>query len=245
MENEGGYVMLGTIVNALAIIVGSIVGSLVRNGLKEKYKNIIMQAIPLAVLFIGASGSIQGIIDPNSEPVLFIISLVIGGILGEWIGIESKLESMGNLIQKRFGAKDSNIAKGFVSASIIFCVGTMAILGALQSGLEGKHDMLFAKSILDGITSVILASSLGIGVIFSAAAVFIYQGLITIFAGEIESYMTEDMIREISIVGGILIFSIGLSMLEIKKIKTGNLLPAIFIPVVYYIVIIPLIGLLK
>ncbi len=231
--------MLGNIVNGVAIIVGCLVGLLVHKGLKEKYKTIVMQAIGLSVIFIGSSVAIRGLLDPDSEPILFIISLVAGGIAGELIGIEKGLEKFGGFLQLKVGSKDSNMAKGFVTASLIFCVGTMAIMGALDSGLRGDHSILFAKSVLDGITSMILATTLGIGVIFSAGAVMIYQGAIIVFATFLEGILTVDVIREISIIGGILIVGIGISMLEIKKIRTGNLLPAIFVPVIYYFIVLP------
>ncbi|WP_058486090.1 DUF554 domain-containing protein [Defluviitalea phaphyphila] len=229
--------MIGTIVNVLAIFCGSFLGIFIKNGLKEEYKNIVFQGISLSVLFIGISGTISNMTEPGSHPILFIISLIIGGLLGQWWNIELRLEKLGNLIQKKIQKekKESNIAQGFVSASLLFCVGTMAIMGALESGLQGGHKTLFAKSILDGVTSIILSSTLGIGVALSGISVLIYQGSITLLAKWIEPYMTVDMIREISIVGGILIFSIGLNMLEIKKIKVGNLLPAILIPLIYYL----------
>jgi uncharacterized protein len=227
--------MLGNYVNALAIIVGSLLGLLFHKGLKEKYKTIVMQAIGLSVIFIGATTALGGLLNPDSEPILFIISLVLGGLIGELVGVENGLERLGLFLQNRFGTAESNVARGFVTASLIFCVGTMAIIGSLESGLMGKHDMLFAKSVLDGITSMILASSLGFGVIFSAAAVFIYQGAIVLFAGMVEPYLTINVIREISIIGGILIFGIGLNLLEIIKVRTANLLPAILIPIIYYL----------
>jgi uncharacterized protein len=229
--------MLGNYVNALAIIVGTLLGLLFHKGLKEKYKTIVMQAIGLSVIFIGATTALNGLLNPDSEPILFIISLVLGGLIGELVGVENGLERLGLFLQNRFGTAESNVARGFVTASLIFCVGTMAIIGSLESGLMGKHDMLFAKSVLDGITSMILASTLGFGVIFSAAAVFIYQGTIVLFASMVEPYLTINVIREISIIGGILIFGIGLNLLEIIKVRTANLLPAILIPVIYYLFI--------
>ncbi len=228
--------MLGTYVNTLAIIVGSLLGLLFHKGLKEKYKTIVMQAIGLSVLFIGATTALGGLLDPDSEPILFIISMALGGIVGELAGVEKGLERLGMFLQKRFAATESNVARGFVTASLIYCVGTMAIIGSLDSGLRGNHDMLFAKSVLDGVTSMILASSLGFGVIFSAITVFTYQGAIVFFAGMVEPYLTIDVIREISIIGGILIFGIGLNLLEIIKVRTANLLPAILVPVIYYVI---------
>lgn len=237
--------MLGNYVNTITVIIGCLLGLLVQKGLHEKYKMIIMQAIGLSVLFVGATVTIGGLLDPDSEPVLFIISLVIGGALGELIGIEKALDKLGLMLQNKVGSQQSNIAEGFVTASLLFCVGTMAVIGSLDSGLRGDHTMLYAKSVIDGITAMILASTLGVGVIFSAAVVFIYQGAIIIFAGLLEPLLTIDVIREISIIGGILIFGIGLSMMEIKRIKTVNLLPAIIVPVFYYLWVAPLIQLVK
>lgn len=232
--------MLGNNVNTIAIIIGSVVGLLLRNGLKEKYKTIVINGVGLCVLFIGISSTINGLLDEKSEPILFIISIVIGGLIGEAINIEGKLNKLGEYIESKFDGENSNIALGFVSASLLFCIGTMSIIGSLNSGLSNDHDILYAKSILDGVVSIILSSSLGIGVIFSSIIVFIYQGSIVLFAGVVEPFMTNDIIREISIVGGILITSLGLGLLEIKKIKTGNYLPAIFIPVIYYLVVLPI-----
>ena len=215
--------MLGTIVNALAIIIGGSVGLFIKGGLKQKYKDIIMQTLALSVMFVGLQSALSGLLNENVEPILYILSLVIGSAIGEKIDIELRLNKLGDSIQKKMGqkAEESNIALGFVTASLVFCVGTMAILGSLESGINGNHSTLFAKSVLDGTFSTIYASTLGIGVLFSAVAVFLYQGAITVAATFIEPYLTVDMIREMSIVGGIMIFSLGLNMMEIKKIKVG------------------------
>ena len=237
--------MLGNYINFITIVIGCLIGLLLKKGLKDEYKAIIMQAIGLSVLFVGAAVTIGGLLDPDSEPVLFIVSLVIGGLVGEMLGIERALERLGGFIQRRVGASDNNVAQGFVTASLIFCVGTMAIIGSLESGLTGNHNTLFAKSVIDGITSMILASTLGIGVIFSSAAVFIYQGSIILFSGILEPLLTANVIREISIIGGILIFGIGLTMMEIRKIRTVNLLPAVIVPVIYYLWVAPLLQLFR
>lgn len=228
--------MLGTIINALGIIIASLLGAKIKGGISKRYNDIIMDAIPLAVLFIGLSSTIFNMAK-STEPILFIISLLIGSLLGEFINIEKKLDHLSISLQNfsKNNQNDSNFSKGFVSATLIFCIGSMAIIGAIESGLKGNHTILYAKSILDTITSFILASTFGVGVMFSGVAVFIYQGLITIFASFFEAYITEAILTEISIVGGILIFSLGISMLGIKKIKTINMLPAIFIPILYYL----------
>lgn len=224
--------MIGTIINSIAIIIGALIGVFIEKGIKESYKITIMDGIGLSVLVIGITGAIK------SENIILVIgSIVIGAILGEFMGIESKLDNLGSSLQNKFGGKDSNFSKGFVTASLIYCVGAMAIIGSLEAGIQGDYSTLFAKSVLDGITAIIFASTLGIGVAFSSIAVFLYQGSITLLANSAKGLLTPEVILEMSAVGGILIMAIGLNILNIKKIKVGNLLPAIFIPVIYYIFI--------
>lgn len=229
--------MLGTIVNAAAIIAGSLLGLFLKGGLKENIKTIVTQGVGLAVFFVGASSAISRMMQPEANPILFIISLAAGGVLGELLGIEAGMEKLGNWLQKKIRLKNEwgNISRGFVAASLLYCVGTMAILGPLESGLEGTHTILFAKSMLDGIIAVVMAATLGIGVLFSAGSVFIYQGSLTVLVLWVSPYLTPDMLRELSIVGGILIAAIGLNMLEIIRIKVGNLLPSLFIPIFWYL----------
>lgn len=228
--------MMGNLVNTAAIILGGLLGVLFRKGLSERFKEIIMQAIGLAVLFIGMTTALSGLLSPLSDPLLFILALAFGGILGEALRVEQRLEQLGNRLQKRMGEGHGTLSEGFVTSSLLFCVGSMAVIGSFKSGLEGDHSVLFAKSILDGVASMILASSLGIGVLFSAASVLLYQGSITLLSGFLEPWISESMIREISNVGGILITAIGINLLKIRQIKTGNLLPALFIPPLYLLV---------
>jgi uncharacterized membrane protein YqgA involved in biofilm formation len=222
--------VLGTIVNALAIIGGSLVGLFFRGGIPEKYNETIIKANGLSVLLIGVMGAIK-----TQNVLLVIFSMVIGSILGEFLRIEDNLDRLGAYIGNKMGDKEGGIAKGFVTASLLFCVGSMAIVGSLQSGLSNNHQTLFAKSVLDGITSVVFASTLGVGVIFSAIAVFIYQGIITLAASSMKVFLTESVIGEMSSVGVLLIMALGFNMLEFKRIKVGNMLPAMFIPLIYYI----------
>lgn len=228
--------MFGTIVNTLVVLLGSIFGLFIKGGLKDRYKDIIMDAIPLAVLFIGASGAISNMIKPEANPILFIVSLVLGAIIGEFFDIDKGFNTLGNFIQKKLSKNEnSNISQGFVASSLLFCVGSMSILGSLESGLQGVHKILLAKSVLDGVTATIMATTLGIGVSLSAFTILIYQGSITLMAGYIQPYLSNDMIRELSIVGGILIFALGLNMMNLKKIKVANLLPSLVIPVIFYL----------
>lgn len=224
--------MLGTVVNVVAIILGAIIGILIRKGIKDKYKSIIMDGIGVSVVVIGIMGGIKA-----NNIILIIGSIVVGCIIGEMIDIDLKLEHLGNKMETRFGKGDSNFSKGFVTASLVFCIGAMAIVGSLESGISGNHETLFAKSILDGISAVIFASTLGIGVAFSAIPVFIYQGGITLLANVVKDLLTPDVINEMSAVGGILILAIGINILGIKKIKVANMLPSIFIPIVYLAIV--------
>jgi len=222
--------LLGTIVNTVSIIAGSLIGLLFKGGISEKYNRTMMQAIGLAVVLIGVKTALK-----TDAILIVILSLAIGGILGELLGIEDRLELLGNWIGKRLSKDSTGIARGFVSASLLFCVGAMAIVGSMESGLAGDHQTLFAKSILDGISSVFFASTLGIGVIFSAASVFVYQGLITMTASFLGQFLVPDVVSQMSAIGGLLILAIGIGLLEIKKIKVGNILPAIFIPLIYQV----------
>lgn len=224
--------MLGTIVNSLAIIAGALLGIVLKKGIKDEYKTTIMDGIGLTVIIIGIMGGIK-----SENIILVIASIVIGSLIGEIIGIENKLDQLGDKLQKSFGGRDSNFSKGFVTASLVYCVGAMAIVGSLESGIQGNHQTLFAKSILDGISAIIFSSTLGIGVAFSALPVFIYQGTITLLANSVKDLLTPEVINEMSAVGGILITAIGINILEIKKIKVGNMLPGIFIPIIYYILL--------
>ena len=223
--------LFGTLVNTLSIIVGSLIGLLFRGGIPEKYSNTITHGIGLAVVLIGLKTAL------NSDAILMvIISLSIGSLLGELLRIEDRLDQLGNWIGRRLSKDSKGISKGFVSASLLYCVGAMAIVGSMESGLSGNHQTLFAKSILDGIGSVLFASTLGIGVLFSAVSVFVYQGLITLTASSIRHLLLPEVVSQMSAVGGLLILAIGIGLLEVKKIKIGNMLPAIFIPLIYQVV---------
>ncbi|WP_136799740.1 MULTISPECIES: DUF554 domain-containing protein [Desulfosediminicola] len=226
--------MLGTIVNSLAIIGGSLIGLLFNKGISERYKEILMSAIGLSVVLIGLKSALV-----TDDLMVVIFSMIIGSLLGEALAIENKLEGFGKFLEKKMASASgdtSAIGRGFVTASLVFCVGSMAIVGSLESGLTGNHQTLMAKSVLDGVTSIIFASTMGIGVIFSSIAVFAYQGLITISAGFLKSYLIPETIAQMTSVGGLLIVSIGLNMLKITTIKIGNMLPAIFLPLLYFMV---------
>ncbi len=225
--------MLGTIVNSITVIVGCLVGLIVKGRLTEKISTTIMNGLALCTLYIGISGALNG-----GDTLIMIISVAIGALIGEIIDIDKWLNKLGYYLESKFkNKKESNIsiAEGFITSSLLFCVGAMAIVGSLESGLRGNHDTLFTKSILDGISSIIFTSSLGIGVIFSAVTVFVYQGSITLGAGLLSGVLSTSVITNMSAVGGLLIIGLGLNMLGVTKIKIANLLPAIFLPIIFQI----------
>ena len=193
-----------------------------------------MQGIGLAVVLVGISGAIGTFITGEASTLVFIISLVMGGLIGEILGIEQGFHRLAAAIEGKVSKGKDGFAKGFITGSILYCVGTMAIVGSIESGVLQNHDILFAKSALDGITAVIFGAAMGPGVIFSFVPVFIYQGAITLASGLAADYITDPMMDQISVIGGILVFAIGLNLLGITKIKLANFLPAIFVPVVYY-----------
>lgn len=226
--------MLGTLVNALAIIAGSVTGLLFSKGIPEHYKVTVQNGVGLSVILIGIKGALVA-----DNLLVVIISIVIGALCGELSRIEHRLEQLGDFLEKKVntseGNGDSTFAKGFVTASLVFCVGSMAIVGSLESGLTGNHQTLYAKSVLDGVTSIIFASTMGLGVMFSAVAVFLYQGAITLTAVIMKNFLVPTTIQEMTSTGGLLIVAIGLNMLGITRIRVGNLLPAIFMPLIYFV----------
>lgn len=222
--------MLGTLINTLTILSGSLLGLALRRGLPEKLRGVLTQGLGLCVLLIGARGAFK-----TENEMIVILSIVLGGALGALIGIEKRLDAFGALVRRRFSkqAGGADIGKGFVTATLMFCVGSMAIVGSMDAGLKGDYATLLAKSVLDGVTSMILASTLGPGVMLSAAAVLIYQGAITLLSQTVAPLLNDRVIAEMSAVGGLLIIGIGLNMLRDKHIPVGDMLPAIFLPPVF------------
>ena len=219
--------MLGVIVNTATIIAGGAIGLLVKKGIPEKLNKSIMDALALVVIYMGISGALKG-----DNPLYVIICMCIGVVIGELIDIDKLLNNFGILIDKRLSKDENleeganNLSKGFVSASLLYCVG------AIQSGLSGEHSTLFAKSILDGVSSIFFAASMGLGVILSSIAVFLYEGVIALGAGALSSILKETVITYMTCVGSILIMAMGLNMLGMCKIKVANLLPSMFIPII-------------
>lgn len=232
----------GSVVNAIVIIGGALLGMLIKGKLSERFKAIITQALGLSVIVLGLSGSLSAIFRVASDGtleskdiMLMIICLVVGSIIGEAIDIEQKLNRFANFIQKKFSGLGGDFSEGFVTATLLFCVGALAIVGSLEEGLTGNADKLYAKSMLDGTSSFIFSTTMGIGVLFAAIPVLLYQGSITLLAGFLKPLLTPEVISQMSLVGNILILGIGLNILEIRTIKVANMLPAIFLPIVYYL----------
>ncbi|MBP7072366.1 MAG: DUF554 domain-containing protein [Clostridia bacterium] len=219
--------MLGTIANAGAIIIGGIAGSFFRKGISERFSNIIMTVLGLFTLVLGMMFAVD-----SQNALVVVFSLVIGSVIGEWIDIEKRMNDLGDYVQDKLNSGEGSFSKGFVTASLLFCVGTMSIMGSLQSGLMNDHKILLMKSILDGTISVVFASTLGIGVVLSSLPVLVYQGSIALLASSVAPYLSEAVITEMTAVGGVLLVGMGINLLEIRKLKVGNMLPAIFLPII-------------
>lgn len=220
--------MIGTIVNTICILVGSTIGSLLKKGIKEEYQSVLFTAMGFSAVAIGINAVVQNM--PKSEfPVLFIISLAIGGLVGTIIDFDEKFKNVVNRYSK------TDLSKGLSTAILLFCIGTLSILGPIESALHHNHTYLFTNATLDLVTSMALAATYGIGIAFSAGVLFIWQGSIYLCAKYIEPFLTVDLMTEVSIVGGILILSSGLSILGIKDSKSLNLLPALLVPVIWFI----------
>lgn len=223
--------MLGTLVNTAAVLVGSCIGLLFRKGLPERFGQVIMKGLGLCVMYICVKGALKG-----ENEIIAILSIAVGAVIGELLRLDERLEKLGGWIERKCKKREddkTSVTEGFVSASLLFCVGAMTILGSLESGISGDHSTLFLKSILDFTCSIIYASTLGYGVIFSAATVLVIQGSITLLAGWIAPVLTETVILEMSCVGSILIIGLALNMLGITKLKTMNYIPAIFLPLLF------------
>ena len=231
---------LGTIVNTAAVIVGGLLGLLLKKGVAEKFQKILMQALGLATIFIGASGVLKYmlVIENGSlttrGTMLLIFSLVIGCLLGQWLDIESKMEALGVKLKAAVRIKNDNrFVEGFVTTSLIICVGAMAIVGAMQDGLSGDSSMLIAKAMLDFALVVILASTYGVGAAFSALPIFIYQGAITLIAALFGAVIRDSLIETLSFVGSALIFCVGVNLVKEKTFRVANMLPALLIPILW------------
>ena len=232
--------------NALAIVVCSLVGRFLIRGIPERFEEHVRQAIGIAIVFVGIRGALA-----NQDTLLLVMSVLIGAVLGELVNIDGWMNRLGQWVERRFGmgppvgddppgtptgdGRRRGFSRGFVSASVLFCSGAMAIVGSIQSGLEGNHEILLTKSVLDGTISLIFGATLGIGAAFSAVPVLLYQGGIALAAMAVSQHLTPDVIRETSAVGSLVVAGIGLNFLGVREIRVANLVPAVFVPLVWLI----------
>lgn len=222
--------MIGTIVNVVSVLTGSTLGFIFRGRFPKKNQTTVIHGISLSVILIGIQMGLE--IKKDYDILLVIFSLVIGAVIGESLGLEERLNNFGKSLKEKFGSQDDLFVQGFVQSSLIYCVGAMSIMGAIQDGLNNDPSILFTKSVLDGITAIAFAASTGIGVAFSAIPIFLYQGSITLASGWATIYLTNDMIRIMTASGGLLIIAIGLNLLGATKIKSGNLLPSLLVALI-------------
>jgi len=225
--------MSGVIVNTITVIIGSITGLLFKKGIPKKITDAIMIGIGLCTVSIGISGLVQ---DVNT--IILIISIVLGAAIGTALDIDSKINHMGDYLSKKFKSSDdkTSVSEGFVTACLLFCIGSMTIVGSLNAGISGDNKMLYTKALLDLISSTMLSASLGIGVLFAAAFVFVFQGALVLLAQYIAPFLTPETIAQLNGAGSLLIFALGLNIVGITKIKIANYLPAIIIaPIITFI----------
>lgn len=222
--------MTGTLVNCAAVVVGTLVGLLLKKGVSEKLGDSITKGIALCVLFIGIDGAVSAA-NSGSNALVLIVSMALGGLIGHITDLDGRINRLGERVQNRFRKKGSTspVAEAFVTATLLYCVGAMAIVGSIQSGIEGNHTTLFTKSLLDGIMAIVFASQLGFGVVLSAIPVLIYQGGITLASGFIAPFMSDIVIAEMSCIGYVLIMGIGFNLMGVTKLKLMNYVPGIII----------------
>lgn len=225
--------MIGVLANVFAVIIGSTIGMIMGRGIPKRLTDAVMTGVSLCVIYIGIDGMLEG-----QNTLVCIISIVLGAIVGTLLDCDGRINALGDWVAGRFKAAEgeTSVAQGFVTASLLFCVGALAIVGPLNSGISGDNSILFTKSLLDGISSIMLTVSLGFGVILSSVFVLIFQGSIYLLAGVLAPMLTDGAIAEMTCVGSLLILALGLNMLGITKIKISDYTPAIFFaPIVYTI----------
>lgn len=242
---------LGTIINVGTVLAGTTIGLLLKNGLPPRFERTILQALGLCTFFIGIGGAVSGLVTlengalATQHTMLLVLCLMLGALIGEAVDIEARLDRLGEACKKKLADDgDSRFVEGFVTASLLFCVGAMAIVGALEDGLNGDPSILIAKAILDGIAAIVFAASLGKGVYLSVITLAVYQGGITLLAGAIRPWLSDALISQMSCIGSVLIFGLGFNLMFDKKVKVGNLLPAMFLPILFYFLgrFIPAVG---
>ena len=220
--------MLGTTVNVIAVILGAIAGSLIRKGMPKRISDAMTTAVAMIVLYIGIDGMSSG-----KNTMVLVFAVILGGLIGTVLDLDGKMHELGERVEEKLSKGGGNVAEGFVSASLLFCVGAMAIVGPLQSGLSGNHEMQYTKAVLDFISAIVFASALGgLGVGLSSLSVLVLQGSITLLAGVVAPYLNDYTIGEMTCAGSVLIFVLGLNLMGITKVKLMNYIPAVLMPVI-------------
>jgi uncharacterized membrane protein YqgA involved in biofilm formation len=223
--------MIGTLVNTASVITGSILGLLINNKLPERYIRIVFNTMGVFTLYLGVKMALEG------KQILFIIfSLILGALTGEWLRLEERTNNLSELIKNKFKISNQHFTEGMITAFLMFCMGSMSILGSLEEGFGNPPNLLLTKSVMDGFSSIALSSALGIGVLFSSIPLFLYQGGLTLLAAQLKDILTSEIIAELTATGGILLIALGINILELKKIKVLNLTPALIYIVVFMLI---------
>lgn len=233
-------ILAGTIVNTAAVILGGGLGLIVKKKLPGAFQESLMKTLGVAVIFLGIAGAMTGLLKYHEDgtwettgTMLMILSLAVGTVIGELFRIEDRMETLGETLKKLFRVQGENrFVEGFVTNALVICVGAMAVVGSLQEGLTGDASMLYTKALLDGVISMVFAASLGIGVLFAALPLFVYQGGITLLARLVAGYLTDEVIGNLSYIGSVLIAVVGVNLLFGKTVKVGNMLPALIAAVI-------------
>ena len=226
--------MIAAVVNGLAVVLCGLIGLALGGRLKQTHVQTVVAGLGICTMVIGITGAIE-----TSNILIVILSLVFGTVLGELLKIEQRLDALGDWLKARVARKGGGrFTEGFVTASLLFCVGSMAIMGSFDAGIRGDYTTIFTKTAMDGVMAVTFAATMGVGVLFSGAAILIYQGALTLLAGVVEPWLTAQLITEISAVGGILLLATGMNILDLpqKRIRVGNMLPAMVLPAIYFAV---------
>ena len=226
--------MLAVFVNMIAVLIGSLIGLIFKNKLSKRYENPVFVSAGIISLTIGIMMAIT-----TKHILIFAISMMLGGLTGTFVRIEEKIEYFGEFLKRKFTLKDNsgNFALGFLTASILFCSGSMAIVGSFQAGTQGVYDLIFTKSVIDGFVAIFMSTVYGVGVSFSIISIFLYQGTLTILSSFLEPYVSETMLTEVSAVGGATVMMIGINLLKLAKIKTGDFLPALIYSILLVLLI--------
>ncbi|MEE1074333.1 MAG: DUF554 domain-containing protein [Acutalibacteraceae bacterium] len=229
----GKIIFSGAVVNFLVVIIAGLVGLLLKRGIPERVRNTLMYGMAFCVMYIG----ITGLFEKGANIIVIIISFALGSILGELIDFDGGINRLGARLQKKLGKGDSLFAEGFVTATLLFCVGAMTVVGSIDSGINGDNSTLYSKTVIDAVSTIALTSTFGVGVLFAAIPVLLIEGGLTLLAAFVSPVLTDNAVTQMSVIGSALIIALSFNMLGITKIKVMNYLPAILLPIILCIFI--------